>query len=97
MTTRPYARDDHRVGPTVIGGWGGGRHKSRTEALKLNEIVLLRRIRNGETQAQAARALGLPKETANSTVRKLRIRFGVSNNADLLALPVVSEQLDEST
>jgi hypothetical protein len=90
----PLQRDDYRVAPTVLGGWGAGRRK-RTDSLTLNEIVLLRRIQGGETLAGAARSLGIPRPTVTGTVRKLRVHFGVETNEELLALPRVLEQLTE--
>ncbi len=66
---------------------------TRTGALKLNEVVVLRRMRGGERQTDIARALGWTPTTVFSLFQKMRTRFGVDTNEELLAHPSVVEQL----
>ncbi len=75
-----------------MGGWSKPRETS-ADVLKLHEVVLLRRLLLGENQTQAARALGITKDSATGTTKYLRTRFGVDTTAELLALPRVLEQL----
>jgi DNA-binding CsgD family transcriptional regulator len=75
-----------------MGGWRKP-GRARTDVLKLDEVVLLRRLLGGESQVEAARALGLSKNVVTGQTRSLRLRFEVATNAELLALPRVLEQL----
>lgn len=92
MNNRTYSRDDYRVAPTARNPWRKPQGVE-PDVLKLHEVVLLRRMQAGETQTQAAGALGMTKNQATSMTRYLRVRFGVATNQDLLALPRVQEQL----
>lgn len=92
MNAGPFPTGDYRSGPTVMGGWRKP-GLVRTDVLKLDEVVLLRRLRNGESQADAARALGVSKNVVTGQTRSLRRRFEVATNEELLALPRVLEQL----
>lgn len=77
------------------GSWRKTSNRREGDTLTLSEVVVLRRIRDGASQTETARALGWPDATVNGLVRKVRIRFNVSTNRDLLALPRVVEQLTE--
>ena len=76
---------------------GYGRSQARGETLSLTEIVILRRLRNGDRQAAIADALSMNRGTVSKYLRVVRERFGVTTNADLLALPRVQEQLNDGT
>lgn len=91
----PLPRDDYRIAPAVA-RYPRRTQRLRSDVLKLHETVLLRRLLAGETQMQAARALGWSKNTVTSMTRYLRVRFEVDTVDDLLALPRVREQLRES-
>lgn len=63
--------------------------------LTLLHVVLLRRIRDGETVKAAATAAGVHYETARTNLRKLRAKHGVSTTRDLLLVPGIAARLDE--
>jgi DNA-binding CsgD family transcriptional regulator len=77
-----------------MGGW---RKPSIVEpdVLRLHEVIVLRRLRNGDTQAEAARALGWSTNKVNCLVSYVRRRFGADSPQELLDLPRVIEQLEE--
>ena len=76
-------------------GWGPGRTRAAAaDVLNLRELVVLRRLRNGETQAEAARSLGWSKSTVTGLLRHARIRLGAASVAELLELPSVVSQMD---
>lgn len=61
---------------------GPARWPSRSrdrDQLLLSEIALVQRMRDGQSNAEIARALGVSVETVKSTKRKLRAHFGRSD------------------
>ncbi len=87
----PHARKYTWPGPRPT--WGTPRRKS-DDTLALQQIVYLRRVRDGESAANIARALGTGASTISKALRRARARFDVASNAELLALPRVIELLD---
>lgn len=81
---------------TLPGPMGGWRKPPSIEpdVLRLQEVVVLRRLKDGATQADAARSLGWSTNKVNCLVTYVRRRFAVGSVKELLALPRVLEQLD---
>lgn len=77
--------------------WRKPEQKKQPGVLTLSEICILRRLRNGETQAEIARGVGLNRGTVSRHLLSARERFGVDTYDELLALPSVQEQLDGGT
>lgn len=65
------------------------------ETLTLSEIVILRRLRSGQTAVQAAQSLGMRLNSVRDRMRLARRRFGVSSTDEMLERPDVVAQLDE--
>lgn len=63
--------------------------------LTLAHVVLLRRIRDGETVKAAATATGMHHETARKALWKLRAKHGVGTTKELIAVPSIAARLDE--
>lgn len=63
------------------------------DTLTFREVVTLRRVRNGDSQAEIARVQGVSEASISKTLKAARERFGVGSNSELLALSVVQELL----
>lgn len=75
-------------------GWGNPHaHRTPKGVLYLREAIVLRRLRDGETQADAARSLGWSSHVVTGLLRNARVRLGADSVAELLTLPQVLEQL----
>jgi DNA-binding CsgD family transcriptional regulator len=82
----PHARKYTWSGPRST--WGPPRKKI-DDTLSLQQIVYLRRLHDGESPADIARALGTGASTVSKALKRARARFDVATNAELLALPKV--------
>lgn len=65
--------------------------------LKLGEKILLRRMQQGETTRDAARALDIRQDCAYGWLRQARIRFGVTNSLELLKIVIERGLLEEES
>lgn len=74
--------------------WGARKYKPTT-GLDLTELVILRRIRAGESQANISRALGYARGSVHHQIAGAVRRYGVENCDELLALPEVQALLDK--
>lgn len=63
--------------------------------LTFREVVTLRRVRNGDSQAEIARVQGVSEASISKALKAARERFDVGSNRELLAHPSVVEQLRE--
>jgi DNA-binding CsgD family transcriptional regulator len=80
----------------VVVRWCSPVRKIPENTLSFRDIVTLRRLRDGDRQIDIARMQGVSQATISAQLRKARQRFGVDTNEELLALPRVLEQLDDS-
>lgn len=68
--------------------------QARAVGLRLSDIVVFRRLRNGQSQSDIARHMKLRPSTINSQVRKALTRYGVKTIAEFLELDEVKQILD---
>jgi DNA-binding CsgD family transcriptional regulator len=68
--------------------------RPKTVGLRLNDIIVFRRLRNGQSQSDIARHMHLRPNTINAQVRKALARYGVETIAEFLALEEVKQILD---
>lgn len=74
-------------------GWRSVNQKRDRHELTLLQSVLLRHLRDGATQKEAAAAAGTSADSARKILWCLREKHGVTTTRDLLAVPQVAEQL----
>lgn len=73
------------------------RPATQNTPLLLSDVVILRRVRDGQSIAQAARETGGNYSTITNRMHYLRIRFGVRTTWDLAHHPIVAAQLEEAS
>lgn len=61
----------------------------------LLELVVARRFAGGERLVDIGRAPGMNSDSVAQTMRRLRKRFGVATNPELLALPEFQEMIKQ--
>lgn len=71
------------------------RRKRRAEdGLKLNELIILRALDRGATQASVSHSRHYSRSGIAAMLRRLRVMHGVESTPDLLCHPLVRAQLD---
>lgn len=64
--------------------------------LSFTDIIVLRRVKAGQTGAEICAAMKIGRSTLNMRVASIVKRFGVTTREELLALPEIQEKLKES-
>lgn len=65
--------------------------------LLLSDVVVLRRVRSGQSIRQAVRDLNLSYSTITNRMHYLRLRFNVHSTLELAHHPIITPQLEENS
>ena len=91
--TQVMASSDNLPGPVRyprVGKWA-----TQHTPLLLSDIVVLRRVRDGQSIAHVSRELKVDYSTITNRMHYLRLRFNVHSTRELTRHPLVAPQLEE--
>lgn len=91
--TRVTASSDNLPGPVRYPR--PGKTATQHTPLLLSDVVVLRRVRDGQSLAHVSRALKIDYSTITNRMHYLRLRFNVHSTRELARHPLVAPQLEE--
>jgi DNA-binding NarL/FixJ family response regulator len=91
--TQVMASSDNLPGPVKYPRVG--KTASQHTPLLLSDVVVLRRVRDGQSITRIARELGVRYSAITNRMHFLRLRFNVHSTWELAHHPIVTPQLEE--